>query len=42
MDEVAAQLYKEFGFAFICGENGNTKEIKHINRLLNDLLSDIT
>lgn len=39
MDEVAAQLYKEFGFAFICGENGNTKEVKHINRLLNDFVA---
>lgn len=39
MDEVAAQLYKEFGFAFICGKNGNTKEVKHINKLLNNFVA---
>ena len=35
MDEVAQQLYKEFGFAFVCTANKVTKDAKMINRELN-------
>ena len=40
MDEVAQQLYKEFGFAFVCTANNTTKDAKMINRELNNFVAN--
>ena len=40
MDPFGMQLYKEIGFAFICGENGMNKKIALINRLSNEFVAN--
>lgn len=40
MDAFAIQLYKEVGFAFVCGPNGMNKKIALINRLSNEFVAN--